>query len=74
MAAVVRSVPDVAAWLAAEAAATAARMLGSLVGVAYLIVGGVARDDQECSRLTQDLDLCYARDRENRGARRRLNG
>ena len=34
-------------------------------GVAYIIVGGVAARAHGSSRLTDDLDISYARDREN---------
>lgn len=33
--------------------------------VAYVIIGGLALVIQGSSRVTNDLDLCYARDREN---------
>ena len=33
--------------------------------VAFVIIGGLALVIQGSSRATNDLDLCYARDREN---------
>jgi hypothetical protein len=41
--------------------------LGALVGggVRFIIVGGAAATAHGAARLTQDLDLVYARDREN---------
>lgn len=40
-----------------------ARLLGSLhkTGVEYIIIGGVAATVHGSSRLTQDVDVCYAR-------------
>lgn len=37
----------------------------SAAGVDFVIVGGVALTLRGSSRLTVDLDLCYARDRQN---------
>ncbi len=37
----------------------------SAAGVDFVVVGGVALVLRGSSRLTLDLDLCYARDRDN---------
>lgn len=44
-----------------------ASLLGALAtaGVKFILVGGVAATAHGASRLTQDLDIVYARDREN---------
>lgn len=43
------------------------RLLDELTaaGVAFVVIGGVAMVLRGSSRMTQDIDLCYARDREN---------